>query len=580
MLPAFIRPGIRLLSRIFGVAGLVMALLLPVGQTIANSDDARRQAAPRTSHSPAVIQAPGDCGPETYPIALLEEHVETGAPGWTHSGLFEDLWDISSWRPHSGAYAWYAPAPATINDLSLYSPAIILPADELPLSLRYWGYQDFEASSTGCYDGALLEISSDGGQTWTQLASQLLTDPYDGLIESSNQNPLAGRPAWCGHPQDWFESVVALDEFAGQTVQFRFRVGTDDSLSREGWYVDDLLVQSCPSAYLAAIDPESFETGLPGEQIVHEIRLENHGLDDEYQFQILAGDWPTSLTTPAMASLLSGQAFTATVLVELPAAPGSQQIEDTFYLEVQSENNPNLVLQTAGVSELSVNPGVMLQSDQVVLTGEPGETLHHTFWLTNTGEVEDNFYLELEGAEWPTAVAPTSSLMLTGEMRPIQVMVTIPTGPLMVVETIITDTFTLRAESGWSAAINAEASSTSRAGLNAGLRLDGPSLLDVFAGQSFELVFTIANLGNFADRYSLEWTGDWLAESPVVQTTWIFPGSVGELPVRILVPLQIQDGEISSIGLIATSQLDPDKRGMIYLTLHGWKRIFLPLIRQ
>src|SRR6185436_16875984 len=30
-----------------------------------------------------------------------------------------------------------------------------------------------------------------------------------------------------------------------QTVQFRFRLGTDAGVGTEGWYVDDYLVQSC-----------------------------------------------------------------------------------------------------------------------------------------------------------------------------------------------------------------------------------------------------------------------------------------------------------------------------------------------
>jgi hypothetical protein len=450
----------------------------------------------------------------------------------------------------------------------------------LPISLRYWDYQDFENSSAGCYDGALLEISADGGQSWTQLVSQLLTDPYDGLIESTYQNPLAGRPAWCGHSQDWLESIVALDEFAGQTVQFRFRVGTDNSQSREGWYLDDILIQSCPSAFIAVMDPESFRTGKPGVQVLHDIRLENQGLDDQYTFQLQSGDWPTRLETSPAATLLSGQVFTSTVSVELPATSGGQQIEDTFILEVQSQGKPDLILKTAGTSELEVNPGLILQPEQAYLVGEPGEVITHTFQLTNTGDTEDNFHLVLVEAEWPAYVSPNSGLMHVGQTKPIQVMVTIPTGPLSVVGKVITDTFLVRSESGWSAQINAEAVSTSRADLVAGLRLDAPLFLDAFAGQSIELVFTITNLGNFADRYTLVWAGEWLAETPAVLSPWILPGGLGEIPVRISIPPQIRDGDKSSISLSATSQLDSDKSGNILLTIHGWKRIFLPLIHQ
>jgi hypothetical protein len=43
----------------------------------------------------------------------------------------------------------------------------------------------------------------------------------------------------------WKKAVVDIDAYAGQTARFRFRLGSDTSVSREGWYVDDVLVQSC-----------------------------------------------------------------------------------------------------------------------------------------------------------------------------------------------------------------------------------------------------------------------------------------------------------------------------------------------
>ncbi|MFZ2488168.1 MAG: hypothetical protein WAZ19_08585, partial [Anaerolineae bacterium] len=47
---------------------------------------------------------------------------------------------------------------------------------------------------------------------------------------------------------------------AGQTVQFRFRIGSDSSVSDTGWDVDDVMVQSCvaPTAVtLGAVEATS-----------------------------------------------------------------------------------------------------------------------------------------------------------------------------------------------------------------------------------------------------------------------------------------------------------------------------------
>ena len=125
----------------------------------------------------------------------------------------------------------------------------MLPSGELPLTLQFYNHQTLEDSSaTQCWDGGILEITTDGGSNWTQIDdSLLLTDPYKGVFRTSS-NPLSGLRGWCGDPQDWVNSIVDLNSFAGQTVQFRFRLGTDASVGRvEGWKIDDVRVQSCIS---------------------------------------------------------------------------------------------------------------------------------------------------------------------------------------------------------------------------------------------------------------------------------------------------------------------------------------------
>jgi lysyl endopeptidase len=113
--------------------------------------------------------------------------------------------------------------------------------------LEFWNFQTMESRTGGCYDGGIVEVSSDGGTTWTQVAgSQMLSDPYDGQVSSSFQNPLAGLDAWCGDPQPFLNSIVDVTAYAGQTVQVRFRLGSDVSVSRtDGWNIDDVYVQSC-----------------------------------------------------------------------------------------------------------------------------------------------------------------------------------------------------------------------------------------------------------------------------------------------------------------------------------------------
>ena len=103
-----------------------------------------------------------------------------------------------------------------------------------------------------CWDGGLLEISTDGGSTFTQISTgQLLRDPYNGLITNNPASPISDLDAWCADDivpasGEQTDIVVAdLNAFAGQSVQFRFRLGTDSAVGDEGWYIDNVTVQGC-----------------------------------------------------------------------------------------------------------------------------------------------------------------------------------------------------------------------------------------------------------------------------------------------------------------------------------------------
>lgn len=203
----------------------------------------------------------GDCGFGTTPVVAFEDDLEAGAAGWTHDGS-GDTWALSGTLVHSGVAAFHADDVDSISDQRLISPPIVLPNTAGGLTLQFWNHQELEDAGAGsCFDGAMVEISSNGGTSWTQLLDAvLLTDPYDGPISSSYGNPLAGLSAWCGDPQDWLRSVVDLSAYAGETVQLRFRLGTDISVNGPGWAIDDVRIQSC-EVVSTDIFADGFETG-------------------------------------------------------------------------------------------------------------------------------------------------------------------------------------------------------------------------------------------------------------------------------------------------------------------------------
>jgi len=205
---------------------------------------------------------PGDCGTGTVPEIAFTDDFELGAGLWTHSGS-GDTWALWGTQVHSGSAAFHANGTASVTDQRLVSPSIVLPATAPGLTMMFWNRQQIEAAGPGaCYDGAIVEVSTDGGSTWSQLPTEVMeTDPYDGIVSGSFSNPLAGLNAWCNVPvQDWLRSVVDISAYAAQTVQFRFRLGTDSSVGYEGWSIDDVVVQACVAGETPMFG-DGFETG-------------------------------------------------------------------------------------------------------------------------------------------------------------------------------------------------------------------------------------------------------------------------------------------------------------------------------
>lgn len=196
------------------------------------------------------LALPGDCPVDTSATLVFSDDMESGATGWTHGAAAgsTDGWTLGD-QANSGTHAWQAGAPVsgTPNDQWLVSPVIALPSGLAPLSLKFWNRQNLKAGDAGiCNDGAIGEISANGGSTWTQLVS-VLTDPFDGVVSAAFGNPLAGKQGWCGDPQPYVNSVVDLQGYAGQAVRFRFRIGHDRFPHRSGasWAIDDVKVTGC-----------------------------------------------------------------------------------------------------------------------------------------------------------------------------------------------------------------------------------------------------------------------------------------------------------------------------------------------
>ncbi len=123
-----------------------------------------------------------------------------------------------------------------MKDDSLLTRSILLPSNAV---LRFWQTYQMEAG----YDGAVIEISTDGGTTFTDLGSKITTGKYNGTISTKSKSPIGGRSAWTGGTiGTWSQVVVDLSSYAGRNVIIRFRMTTDNGASKYGWYIDDVSI--------------------------------------------------------------------------------------------------------------------------------------------------------------------------------------------------------------------------------------------------------------------------------------------------------------------------------------------------
>jgi hypothetical protein len=188
-----------------------------------------------------------DAGAPSDPVVPLSEGFEDGYGQFTSSSLFGgELWRTVDSVAHTGAASIYGEDSAVAGESLLFPMStLVIPANATAASLTFWHMYDFEAANGVAYDGGVIEVSTDFGETWTDAGANVLLNAYTGTIaEASGTNPLRGRAAWVERAGAWTEVMMDLMPYRGLSLRFRLRLGTDLSnvTSPTGWFVDDVQV--------------------------------------------------------------------------------------------------------------------------------------------------------------------------------------------------------------------------------------------------------------------------------------------------------------------------------------------------
>ncbi|MFH1221025.1 MAG: C25 family cysteine peptidase [Candidatus Eisenbacteria bacterium] len=176
----------------------------------------------------------------------LADDMESGGPGWTHRGFADirtDQWHLDGYRNHTagGNYAWKfgGSGGATYADFghgALETPELCL-GPNATLTFWHWIHAELGLGKYA-WDGGIVEISVDGGKTWSQIAP---VGGYYYKIYPNFFSPFPGETpcfAWTG---DWTRVEFDLSAYEGR-AKIRFRFGSDQYYNNEGWYLDDVAV--------------------------------------------------------------------------------------------------------------------------------------------------------------------------------------------------------------------------------------------------------------------------------------------------------------------------------------------------
>lgn len=190
------------------------------------------------------------------PSPVFSDGFESGGGSWTSSnaprfGLINEFARTGVWSAYGADVAL-----ASDHQWSMTNPVTI------PAAGRMWFDHAFEFEHMGTtnFDGAVLEYSTNG-TTWNDAIAFIDGgQAYNGTIATGNGNILESRNGFVRSSFGYTGTRLNLAPLAGQSVRFRFRVGTDTSVGSLGWAIDNVTMYSCTSAAVPTTANDAYAT--------------------------------------------------------------------------------------------------------------------------------------------------------------------------------------------------------------------------------------------------------------------------------------------------------------------------------
>jgi immune inhibitor A len=133
---------------------------------------------------------------------------------------------------HSGHYVWWSDR---VDGLDSTLTRTVDLSSVTKATLTFWSWYDIEPD----FDYTYVEVSADGGQTWTTLKTDATTtDDPNGNNLGSGMTGMSGG----GTKPAWVKQAADLSAYAGKKIQLRFEYVTDAALDFDAFAVDDISI--------------------------------------------------------------------------------------------------------------------------------------------------------------------------------------------------------------------------------------------------------------------------------------------------------------------------------------------------
>ena len=186
----------------------------------------------------------------TLLIESIEFDLEENDGGFATGGESDWEWGIPTSGPasaHSGAKVWATNLSGPYRDVSdsrLDILGIDL-TDYVGARLTFYHWYRSESISGVLFDGGNVKIALEGGPY------QVLTPDqgYDGSLVPVG-NPIGGERAYggtAGAGDFWHQESFDVSPYAHHTAALRFHFGSNETVTDQGWYIDDVEIRLASS---------------------------------------------------------------------------------------------------------------------------------------------------------------------------------------------------------------------------------------------------------------------------------------------------------------------------------------------